>query len=135
MSTFNLEIITPHKIVVKQEVAKIIARTTEGDMGVLAGHAPLVAELAIGEMKIEKDDKNIDYYFISGGFLEISKQKVLILADKAMRADEIDIEEAAREKEIYEARLAKLGEDREIAITQRALQESLTKIRVGERLR
>lgn len=40
MSTFNLEIITPHKIVVKQEVAKIIARTTEGDMGVLAGHAP-----------------------------------------------------------------------------------------------
>jgi len=135
MSTFNLEIITPHKIVVKQEVAKIIARTTEGDMGVLAGHAPLVAELAIGEMKIEKDDKNIDYYFISGGFLEISKKKVLILADKAMRADEIDIEEAAREKEIYEARLAKLGEDREIAITQRALQESLTKIRVGERLR
>lgn len=95
----------------------------------------LVAELAIGEMKIEKDDKNIDYYFISGGFLEISKKKVLILADKAMRADEIDIEEAAREKEIYEARLAKLGEDREIAITQRALQESLTKIRVGERLR
>lgn len=134
MSTFSLEIVTPHKIVLKDEVERIIVRTTEGDMGVLPGHAPLVAELSIGEMKIQKEG-NPDYYFIAGGFLEISKTKVMILADKAIKADEIDIEEAKREKEIYEAKLSKLKEDRDIAMTQRALQESLSKIEIGERLR
>lgn len=135
MSTFNLEIITPYNVVLKDSASKIRLRTTEGDMGILAGHAPLVSELAIGEMKVEKENSDTDYYFVSGGFLEISKQKVLILADKAILAKDIDIEEAKREKEIYESRLAKVEEDKEIAITQHALQESLTKIQIGEKYR
>ncbi len=135
MSTFNLEIITPYNVILKDNAKKVIVRTTEGDMGILAGHAPLVSELAIGEMKVEKENADVNYYFISGGFLEISKEKVLILADKAILAEEIDIEEAKREKEMYESRLAKIAEDREVAITQHALQESLTKIQIGERNR
>lgn len=131
MSKFNLEIITPLKKILKDEVDMIIVRTTEGDMGVLANHAPLVAELAIGEMKIKKDKEEISY-FIAGGFLEISKEKVLILADKAMNAVDIDIEEEKEKRSINEAKLKKLTEEKEIAVTEKALQESLVKMRIGQ---
>lgn len=118
MSTFNLEIITPYKIAYREEVERIIVRTTEGDMGILANHAPLVSELSIGEMKIQKNGE-VNYYFISGGLLEISKSKVTVLADKAIDAKDIDVEEAKREKEILEAKLLKIKEDSEAAAIQR----------------
>ncbi len=132
MANFNLEIVTPQKTILKEEATMIIARTIVGDIGVLANHAPLVTELALGEMKIKQGDKEKDF-FISGGFLEISKDKVLILADKAMDAKDIDIEKAKEEKRLYEAKLKKLSEDKEIATTQQALKESLKKIELGSR--
>ena len=131
MATFNLEIITPKKLAYKDEVSMIITRTTEGDMGVLANHAPLVTELAIGEMVIKKN-KEQEKYFISGGFLEISKEKTLVLADKAIPASEIDIEAEKEKQRIEKAKLKKLSEDREIAATQKSITESLTKIRMYE---
>lgn len=131
MSTFLFDIITPHKIVYSSQVDKVFVRTTLGDMGILPKHAPLVASLAIGEMKIRKDNEEIKY-FISGGFLEISKEKVTILADKAVKADEIDIEKAREEQMLFEAKLKKLTEDRKIAATQVALKEALAKIRIGQ---
>lgn len=132
MTNFNLEIVTPQKVILKEEATMVIARTIEGDIGILANHAPLVTELALGEMKIKHGDKEKDF-FISGGFLEISKDKVLILADKAINAKDIDIEKEKEEKELYEAKLKKLSEDREIATTQQALKESLKKIELGSR--
>ena len=133
MALFNLEIVTPLKVAYKEEVNMIIARTVEGDIGVLSGHAPLVTELAIGEMVIKKEESE-QRYFIAGGFLEISKDKVVILADKAMKAEDINVEEEKRHKEIMEARCAKLSEDREIVLMQKELQEVLTKIKIGERV-
>ncbi len=133
MALFNLEIVTPLKVAYKEEVNMIIARTVEGDIGVLSGHAPLVTELAIGEMVIKKEESE-QRYFIAGGFLEISKDKVVILADKAMKAEDINVEEEKRNKEIMEARSAKLSEDREIVLMQKELQEVLTKIKIGERV-
>ena len=133
MALFNLEIVTPLKVAYKEEVNMIIARTVEGDIGVLSGHAPLVTELAIGEMVIKKVESE-QRYFIAGGFLEISKDKVVILADKAMKAEDINVEEEKRNKEIMEARSAKLSEDREIVLMQKELQEVLTKIKIGERV-
>ncbi|BDU50016.1 ATP synthase F1 subunit epsilon [Haliovirga abyssi] len=133
MATFKLEIITPQKVIYSNDVDMLITRTTEGDMGILANHAPLVTELAIGEMKI-KIGKDEEKYFVSSGFLEVSKEKVLILADKAMKADEIDIEKAKKEKEVLEAKLKKLNEDRDIAATEHSLKEALTKIKIGETL-
>lgn len=133
MALFNLEIVTPLKVAYKEEVKMIIVRTTEGDMGVLPNHAPLVTELAVGEMTIRKEDGE-QKYFIAGGFLEISKEKVVILADKAVKAEDIDIEEEKRKQAIMEAKAAKLQEDREIVLLQKELQEVLTKIKIGERL-
>lgn len=133
MALFNLEIVTPLKVAYKDEVKMIIARTVDGDIGVLSGHAPLVTELAVGEMVIKKEESE-QRYFISGGFLEISKEKVVILADKAMKAEDINIEEEKRKREIMEAKAAKLSEDKEIVLMQKEMQEVLTKIRIGEKL-
>ncbi len=133
MALFTLEIVTPLKVAYREEVSMVIARTVDGDIGILAKHAPLVTELAIGEMVIKKDESE-QRYFIAGGFLEISKEKVVILADKAVKAEDIDREEELRNKEILEAKMHKLTEDRDIVMLQKELQETLTKIRIGERV-
>lgn len=131
MATFKLEVITPLKKVYEGEVDRVILRTSEGDMGVLANHAPLVAELAVGEMKIKVNGSE-EMYFVAGGFLEISKERTLVLADEAMNVNDIDIELAKKEAELAKQKLAKLKEDRDIAVTQRALESALTKVGMAE---
>ncbi|RUA09552.1 MAG: ATP synthase F1 subunit epsilon [Fusobacteria bacterium] len=131
MATFKLEVITPLKLVLESEVERVILRTTEGDMGILAKHAPLVAELAIGEMKI-KSNGTEEIFFVSGGFLEISKERTLVLADEAINIKDIDVEKARKEAELAKQKLAKLKEDRDIAVTQRALESALTKVGMVE---
>jgi F-type H+-transporting ATPase subunit epsilon len=134
MATFKLEVITPLKKILEKEVEMIVLRTTEGDMGILANHAPFVAELSIGEMKI-KSSEGEEAYFVSGGFIDVSREKTTILADEAMDAKEIDIEIAKKDAEVAQAKLKKLKEDREIAVTQKALQDALTKVRIAEQYR
>jgi F-type H+-transporting ATPase subunit epsilon len=134
MATFKLEVITPIKKILEKEVEMIILRTTEGDMGVLANHAPFVAELAIGEMKIKSSGEEVAY-FVSGGFIDISREQTTILADEAIDAREIDVERAKQDAEVAQAKLTKLKEDRDIAATQKALQDALTKVRIGEQYR
>ncbi|GLI56381.1 ATP synthase epsilon chain [Propionigenium maris DSM 9537] len=131
MATFKLEVITPQKKVLEQEAEFVMLRTSEGDMGILAGHAPFVAELAIGEMKIKNAGEEVRY-FVSGGFMDISAERVMILADEAMDVREIDVERSKKEAEVAKQKLGKLKEDRDIAATQKALQEALTKVRLAE---
>jgi F-type H+-transporting ATPase subunit epsilon len=131
MATFKLEVITPLKKVLESEVERVILRTSEGDMGILAHHAPLVAELAVGEMKI-KTEGGEERFFVAGGFLEISKDRTLVLADEAINVNDIDVEVARKEAELAKQKLAKLKEDRDIAVTQKALESALTKVGMVE---
>ncbi len=131
MATFKLEVITPLKKVLEMEVERVILRTSEGDMGILAKHAPLVAELAVGEMKI-KTDAGEERFFVAGGFLEVSKDRTLVLADEAINVNDIDVEVARKEAELAKQKLAKLKEDRDIAVTQKALESALTKVGMVE---
>lgn len=132
MATFNVEIITPHEVVLTKELEKVILRTVEGDMGILANHAPFVSELAVGEVKLVGEGYE-ERYFVSGGFLEISREKTLILADEAINVKEIDVVIAKKEAEAAKAKLAKLKEEKDIAVTQKALQDALTKVKLAER--
>lgn len=133
MSTFKLKLVNSERVLLEEEAEFIMVRTTVGDMGILPNHAPFVSGLAVGEMKIRAKGQE-EYYFVSGGFLEISKSNVVtILADEAMNSKEIDMERAKKEVEIAEAKLKKIQEDKEILMTQRALQEALTKVKLAER--
>ena len=131
-NTFKLEVVTPLKKILSQDVEFVMLRTTEGDMGILPNHAPFVASLAIGEMKVRVNGKDT-IYFVSGGFLEISKDKAIILADEAMLASEIDVERARKQAEIAREKLEKLTEEKDLAMVQKSLQEALAQVNIAEK--
>jgi F-type H+-transporting ATPase subunit epsilon len=133
MATFNLEIITPLEVVYRGEAEFVKLRTIVGDMGILAHHAPLVSELVLGQMMIRTEDKVEENFFISGGFLEISKEKTVILADDAMNVKDIDVVLAKREVEELKAKMEKIKEEKDLAQAEKSLQESLMKVQLGQR--
>ena len=115
MATFNLEIITPLEVVYRGEAEFVKLRTIVGDMGILAHHAPLVSGLALGQMMVRNENKVEENFFISGGFLEISKDKTVILADDAMNVKDIDVVLAKREVEELKAKMEKIKEEKDLA--------------------
>ena len=134
MANFRLEIVTPKGKLYSNDVEFVFARTTEGDMGILANHAPFVAGLTVGEMVVrETKGKEIPYY-VSGGFLEINSNKVIVLVDEAMLASEIDLEKAKKEVALAEEKLKKLSEDKNLILTQKTLHEALVKVSIAEKL-
>lgn len=134
MSSFKLEIITPLGIKFAKDVEYILLKTTEGNMGILANHTPFVAGLHSDDIKIKINNSTEISYYISGGFLEINKEKVLIIVDEAMLPDEIDLLEAKKELEFAQKKLKKLNEDNQIIMAQKSLQDALVKVRVAEKL-
>lgn len=133
MATFNVKVVNYQEKVLEQEADFLLVRTTEGEMGILPNHSPFVAGLAIGEMMIRLDGKEKSY-FVSGGFLEISNNNVTILADEAIASEMIDLERARKEAEEAKAKLDKLKEDKDILLTEKNLNEALTKVRLAEKL-
>ncbi|MFH1233659.1 MAG: ATP synthase F1 subunit epsilon [Patescibacteria group bacterium] len=98
----NFEIVTPERVVLREEITQITVPTRVGEITVLPGHIPLVSNLMPGVIHIKKRDNKDEIISISGGFLEVLKNKVVILADTAERASEIDMtraEEAHRRAE------------------------------------
>ena len=98
MKSFTLKIITPEKVFFDGETDQIIVRTTEGDIGVLAGHESYVADLPAGPFKV-KIDGSFKIAAISGGVIKISKEATTILAMAAEWAEEIDLDWAKRSHE------------------------------------
>lgn len=133
MSTFKVKVVTYEELVLEQEAEYLLVRTTEGDMGVLPNHSPFIAGLSTGEMKLRLNGKE-DIYFVSEGLMEISNNVVTIIANEAISADKLDVERARREVEELKAKLAKIQEDKDILITQKNLQQALTKVSIAEKL-
>ena len=96
MKTVTVNIVTPDGPVYDAEVTMVIAKTTSGEIGVLAGHIPMVAPLAIGAVKLKKADGQTEVAAVSGGFIEVRPDKISILAPSAEVAATIDL---ARAKE------------------------------------
>ncbi|MFW5888399.1 MAG: ATP synthase F1 subunit epsilon [Patescibacteria group bacterium] len=92
--TIQFEIVTPERQVLKEEITQVTLPTKQGEVTILPGHVPLVASLDAGVIEIAKKDGYHDIMSLSGGFVEVLKDKVVILADIAERAEEIDVEKA-----------------------------------------
>jgi F-type H+-transporting ATPase subunit epsilon len=134
MMLFNLEIITQEKTLLKAEVVSLYVTTLDGDITVLARHTPYVGILKPGEIVIKKDDKE-ELFACTGGILEINREKVVILADSAVRSDEIDEEEATRVKEQAEKLMAGKLESRENAEIIASLERALLHINIARKRR
>ncbi|HTW96651.1 MAG TPA: ATP synthase F1 subunit epsilon [Candidatus Methylomirabilis sp.] len=133
----KFEIVTPEKTVLKEDVVEVTVPTEEGEVTILPHHAPLVAMLKPGVLVLKKADGQVDVAFTAGGFLEVLRNKVVVLADTAERAAEIDlakVEEArARaEKAMKEVRHEDAEEFARIAAQ---LEHELAKTRAVKRWR
>ena len=119
-------------VVFSDDVDIVIAPGQEGELGILPHHAPLMTTLAAGELMARKAGEEYSLA-ISGGFLEVRPDRVIVLADSAERAEEIDIARAEAAKKRAEERLAHPGSEVDTARAEAALHRALARIEVAER--
>ncbi len=127
--TIQLEIVTPERLVVKDTVEDVYIPGATGYLGILPGHAPLISELAVGEITyhVSGQEKKLA---VAWGFAEVLPDKVTILAETAERADEIDVARAQAAKLRAEDELKKAGPEGN-ADAQAALQRATTRLDVA----
>lgn len=101
---FHVELVTPEQTVVSGEAIFVLARSLDGDVGVMTGHAPMLVGLDIGRLEMHMEDGEVVYAAVHGGFMEVSPESVSILADVTELKDEIDLAQAelARDKVLEE---------------------------------
>jgi F-type H+-transporting ATPase subunit epsilon len=129
----ELEIVTPEKQAYADTVDSVVLPGTEGELGVLPHHAPLVSTLGIGELRIRKGGVE-ESFAIVGGFLQVLPDKVVVMADTADMASEIDVEKAQQARAEAERALQEgYHEGADLAAARAALQQALLRIRVAER--
>ncbi len=128
MAKLQVELVTAEGRVLSQEADFVVAPGLEGDLGVLPRHIPLLTPLRTGEIMV-RNQGHEEYFFVAGGFLEVLPDKVLILADVAERAE--DINEAAAEEARRSAQEA-LAQDPGDAEASVALERSIFRLRVAE---
>jgi F-type H+-transporting ATPase subunit epsilon len=129
----QLEIVTPEKLAYSDEVDAVVLPGGDGELGVLPHHAPLVSTLGAGELRLRKGGQE-ESFAIIGGFLQVLPDKVVVMAETADMASEIDLEKAQEARRQAEAALESgFREGADLAAARAALQQALIRIRVAER--
>jgi F-type H+-transporting ATPase subunit epsilon len=127
----TLEIVTPEKIAFKGVVEEVTIPGTEGEFGVLKGHASLLSSVDVGKLSYTKDHKKT-YHAVNTGYAEVMASKVTVLVETAERADLIDQERAKRARERAEEKIRKLPkQDMEFEKARLALIRAVTRINVA----
>ena len=128
-----LEIVTPEKLAFSDLVDSVVLPGSEGELGVLPHHAPLVSTLGAGELRLRKGGSE-ESFAIVGGFLQVLPDKVVVMAETADMAAEIDLEKAQEARRQAEQALESgYNEGADLAAARAALQTALLRIRVAER--
>jgi len=129
----RLEIVTPERLAFSDTVDAVVLPGSEGELGVLPHHAPLVSTLGVGELRIRKGGTE-ESFAIFGGFLQVRPDKVVVMAELADLAAEIDLEAAQQARRDAEKALETgFHEGADLSIARAALQQALLRIRVAER--
>ena len=132
MPAFSLEVVTPERVAYSGQVASLQAPGSEGSFGVLAGHIPLLTGLQIGRLRFVEEDGGEVQMAISGGFVEVGREQVAVLAETAERIEEIDIARAEAARQRAEERLARAREERvDVARAEAALARAINRLRIG----
>jgi F-type H+-transporting ATPase subunit epsilon len=128
----NLEVITPERLVLREQVDEVVAPGLNGELGILPEHTPLISQLKTGVLSYRQGNQSRRLH-VSGGFIEVASDSVSVLSDVAEKPEEIDVERAQRAKERAERRLAARGEDIDINRAELKLQRAMARIKVGSR--
>jgi len=135
MALLQCDIVTAERRVYAGDVEEVIAPTINGQVTILPRHAALLTALVPGEIRLVKSGQDDVILAVGGGFLEVRDDKVIILADSAERADEIDFERALQARERAERLLKQRISDVDFAKAEAALRKSMARLKVAERVR
>lgn len=131
----HLEIVTPERVAYEDDVDMVICPGSEGELGILPHHAPLLSTLGFGELKIRSGGHE-EYFAIAGGFVQVRPDKVVVMAETADMASEIDLDAAQAARHEAERALEEgFSEPADLARARAAMERALLRIRVAERRR
>lgn len=135
MTTIRCDIVSAEAEIFHGDVAMVIATGEAGELGIAPRHEPLLTRLRPGQVEVIGEDGKRQGFYVSGGILEVQPNVVTVLADAALRADEIDEAAARRAKEEAERILANRGEARSVEEAQEQLTQAMAQLSALERLR
>ena len=128
----RLELVTPERLLLSEDVDEVIAPGYEGEFGVLPEHTQYLSILNIGVLRYRKGDR-LHKVALGGGFAEVTPERVVVMAETAERAEEIDLERARRARERAESALKTLSmDDESYGKAAAALQRAIVRISAGE---
>ena len=130
----KLDIVTAERSVFSDEVDVVVAPGIEGQLGIMPHHTPLMTTLQAGELRVRKGGEELSLA-ISGGFLEVRPDRIIVLADSAERSDEIDLARAEAAKRRAEERLKTRPPEVDVARAEAALRRAVTRLQVVEKRR
>lgn len=135
--TIKLEIVTPERVVLRQEALQVTVPTTSGEITILPDHIPLISILRPGVLELKRVDNLVEVMSVSGGFIEVLKDKIVVLADSAERAEELDEERIKEAKTRAEElkKSAKAADDIEFADISARLEKELARMHAVNRWR
>ena len=132
---FRLSIVTPEKTFYEEEIESLVVPGTEGYLGILSHHAPLITALKPGMIEFRDADDKVRITAVSGGFLEVSNNVATLLADAVEWADEIDVERAQAAYDREKARLVSAGKDEtdiDLPSVRAALERAANRLRIAK---
>ncbi|HTD65585.1 MAG TPA: ATP synthase F1 subunit epsilon [Candidatus Limnocylindria bacterium] len=133
-NTLKLEIVTPEGVSYSEDVEMVTLPGSEGEIGIYPNHVPLMAQVASGEVAARRNGRD-EFLAVGDGFVEITGERVAILTDMAIKANNIDEAKAEEARQRAEARLAEKIDDEEAALVNAALAHSLAQLKVKRRSR
>lgn len=133
MAKLQVEIVTGERVVyTEDDVDMVVAPGIDGTLGILPRHAPLITVLASGELRVKKGGHE-ESLVVFGGFMEVTPEKVVVLADTAERAEEIDIARAEQARHQAETSLSRRETESDLAQAELSLRRAALRLRIGER--
>lgn len=135
MSKIQVDIVSAEGEIHAGEAEMVFAPATMGDVGIAPRHAPLLTKLKPGEVRLQTEGEEEEFYFVSGGILEVQPHKVTVLADTALRARDIDEAAALQAKRQAEEALASQQTEMDYSRVQAELAEAAARLRTIENLR
>ena len=134
MSPIRLEVVTAERVVFSEDVETVVAPGIEGQLGILPHHAPLMTILHTGELRVRKGGEEFSLA-VSGGFLEVRPERIIVLADVAEHADEIDLARAEEAKRRAQEELKHRPPGVDLAQAEAALARALVRLKIAGRRR
>ena len=135
MSTIRCDIVSAEEEIFHGTVTMVIATGEMGELGIAPRHAPLITRLKPGQVRVKLENGDEQFFYVSGGILEVQPQVVTVLADTAIRAKDLDEASAKKAKDEAEKLLANRSDAMEIAEAQAQLAQAVAQLQALERLR